>query len=166
MLGQVPFGQPSSLHPLRHRLPGLVRGLPRYFRAVRLSRSIRQRRTSLDFPMRPMATSALGKAGISRFPREVSTYVHGISDRAGLWYTSRYRRTGWSLPLLLTASASRRKVLSWLNTRPKRSPVNATSSPLRVTPHDSGADLGRYFTFVRLFHSLHLAGFAGAQGER
>jgi hypothetical protein len=27
LLSQVPFGQPSSLHPLRRRLPGIVRGL-------------------------------------------------------------------------------------------------------------------------------------------
>ncbi len=35
LLWQVPFGQPSSLHPLRHRFPGFVRGLHRYYRAVR-----------------------------------------------------------------------------------------------------------------------------------
>ncbi len=30
LLGQVPFGQASSLHPLRYRLPGVVRELLRY----------------------------------------------------------------------------------------------------------------------------------------
>src|SRR5437667_12203282 len=138
LLKQVPFGQPVSLHPLRDRLPGVVRGLPRYCRAVRLPRFVRHRRASLDFPMRPRATAALGKPGISRFPREVFTYVHGVSDRAGLPCTSRYRCTGWGLPLLLTASASRRKVLTRLNTRPARSPVNASTLPLRAAPHDSG----------------------------
>ena len=100
--------------------------------------SVRHRRTSLDFPTRPKATAALGGLGISRFPCEVSAYVHGVSDRAGLWHASRYRRTRWGLPLLLTASASRRKFLTRLNTRPARSPVNASTPPLRVTPHDSG----------------------------
>src|SRR5437773_2873182 len=138
LLWQVPFGQTLSLHPLRHRLPGVVRGLLRYYRAVRLPRSVRHRRTSLDFPMRPEATAARGGLGISRFPREVSAYVHGVSDRAGLWRTSRYRCTRWGLPLLLTASASRRKVLTRLNTRPARSPVNASTLPSRATPHDSG----------------------------
>jgi len=57
--------------------------------------------------MRPRAFAALGKPGISRFPREVSTYVHGASDRAGLWLASRYRRTRSCLPLTPTASASR-----------------------------------------------------------
>src|SRR5882724_11241062 len=138
LLWQVPFGQSSSLHPLRYRLPGFVRRLLRYYRAVRLPRSVRHRRTSLDFPTRPKATAALGGLGISRFPCEVSAYVHGVSDRAGLWHTSRYRCTRWGLPLLLTASASRSKFLTRLNTRPARSPVNASTPPLRVTPHDSG----------------------------
>src|SRR5437879_11543882 len=138
LLWQVPFGQPPSLHPLRRRLPGLVQGLLRYYRAVRLPKSVRHRRTSLDFPMRPKATAALGELGISRFPREVSAYVHGVSDRAGLCNASRYRRSRWGLPLLLTASASRRKELTRLNTRPARSPVNAATLPLRATPHDSG----------------------------
>jgi len=57
--------------------------------------------------MRPKATAALGRPGISRFPREVSACVHGVSDRAGLWHTSRYRCTRWSLPHTPTASASR-----------------------------------------------------------
>src|SRR5208283_4757258 len=79
LLWQVPFGQPPSLHPLRRRLPSFVRGLRRYYRAVRLPRPVRHRRTSLDFPMRPKATAALGEPGISRFPSEVSACVHGVS---------------------------------------------------------------------------------------
>src|SRR6267154_626644 len=138
LLWQVPFGQASSLHPLRHRLPGFVRRLLRYYRAVRLPRSVRHRRTSLDFPMRPRANATLDELGISRFPSEVSPYVHGVSDRAGLWHTSQYRCTRWGLPLSPTASASRRKILTRLNTRPARSPVNASTPPLRAAPHDSG----------------------------
>src|SRR6267143_707897 len=145
LLWQVPFGQTLSLHPLRGRLPGLVRGLLRYCRSVRLPRSVRHRRTSLDFPMRPKATAALGSPGISRFPREVSAYVHGVSDRAGLWRTSRYlprwqagRCTRCCLPLSPTASAPRSNCLTRLNTRPARSPVNASTPPLRAAPHDSG----------------------------
>jgi hypothetical protein len=138
LLWQVPFGQTLSLHPLRDRLPGLVRGLLRYYWSVRLPRSVRHRRMSLDFPMRPKATAARGGLGISRFPREVSAYVHGVSDRAGLWHTSRYRCTRWGLPLSPTASASRSKFLTRLNTRPARSPVNASTLPSRAAPHDSG----------------------------
>jgi hypothetical protein len=105
---------------------------------IELPRSVRHRRTSLDFPMRPGATAALGGLGISRLPREVSAYVPGVSDRAGLWHTSRYRCTRCCLPLLLTASASRSEFLTRLNTRPARSPANASTLPLRAAPHDSG----------------------------
>src|SRR5215469_11443719 len=138
LLGQVPFGQTVSLRSLRCQLPGIVRELLRYFRSVRLPRPVHHRRTSLDVPMRPMATTALGGPGISRFPREVLPYVLGVCDRAGLPYTSRYRCTGWGLPLSPTASASRRKGLSRLYTRPARSPVNASTPPSRAAPHDSG----------------------------
>ena len=106
--------------------------------SVRLPKSVRHRRMSFGFPMRPEAVTALGEPGISRFPREVSAYVHGVSDRPGLWRTSRYRCTRWGLPLLLTASASRRKDLSRLNTRSARSPVNASTPLLGAAPHDSG----------------------------
>src|SRR6266404_4496831 len=165
LLRQVSFGQSSSLHPVRYRLPGVVRGLLRYYRAVRLPRSVRHRRTSLDFPTRPKATAALGELGISRFPREVFAYVHGVSDRAGLWHTSRYRCTRWGLPLSPTASASRRKILTRLNTRPARSPVNASTLPLRAAPHDSGP------MWVATSHSydfcIHYTSpvLTGAQGE-
>jgi len=58
--------------------------------------------------------------------------VHGHSvipdvstHRAGFQCTSRYRCiTGWGLPLSPTASASQRKVLTRLNTRPARSPLS------------------------------------------
>src|SRR5467141_4111661 len=166
LLWQVPFGQTASLHPLRCQLPGVVRRLLRYYWSVRLPRSVRHRRTSLDFPTRPKATAALGEHGISRFPSEVSRYVHGVSDRAGLWCTSRNRCTRWGLPLSPTASASRRKVLTRLNTRPARSPVNASTPPLRAAPHDSGP------MWVATSHSydfcIHYTSpvLTGAQGEK
>ena len=52
-----------------------------------------------------------------------SEYSNGALARAGLRRASPYRRTGCSLPLLLTAPASRRKFLTRLNTRRARSPV-------------------------------------------
>ena len=131
------YGPP---HPSARRTSTFLNNalLSTHYRSVRLPRSVRHRRTSLDFPTRPKATAALGGLGISRFPCEVSAYVHGVSDRAGLWRTSRYRRSRWGLPLLLTASASRRKILTRLNTRPARSPVNASTLLLQAAPHDSG----------------------------
>src|SRR6266498_6060805 len=138
LLLQVPFGQTASLRPLRRRLPGLVRGLRRYYCSVRLPVFVHHRRASLDFPMRPQTYSVWGERGISRFPCEVLRYVHGVCDRAGSRGTSRYRRLGWGLPLLLTGSASRSECLSRLYTRPARSPVNASTPPSRAAPHDSG----------------------------
>src|SRR6516165_1658304 len=138
LLRQVPFGQTPSLRPLRCRWPGVVRRLPRYFGSVRLPLSVHHRRVSLDFPTRPGARTAPGGQGISRFPYEVLLYALGVSDRAGLWGTSPYRCTRCGLPLLLTASASRSKILTRLNTRPIRSPVNASPLPSRAAPHDSG----------------------------
>ena len=70
--------------------------------------------TCLDFPTRP-GHVAPGEQGISRFPCEVSLYVHGVFDRAGPRHTSRYRCAECGLPLLLTASASRSKFLrGWI----------------------------------------------------
>ena len=154
LVAQIPLGQAPSLHPLRDRLPGVVRGLPRYYGPVRLPVLVHRRRTSLDFSTRPVAPSAAGEHGISRLPDEVVPYVHGVSDRAGLRRVSRYRRAGWCLPLLLTASAPRRMALSRLNTRPARTPVNASSPSLRAAPHDSGsvwvASPSPYDSFIRI----------------
>ena len=88
--------------------------------------------------MRPRASFFLGERGISRFPCEVLPCVLGVCDRAGLRYALLYRRIRCCLPPAPTASASRRMCLSRLNTRPARSPVNASSPLLRAAPHDSG----------------------------
>ena len=141
-----PCGQPShltrntvaSLHLLRRRLPGFVRRLQWYYGTVRLPGLVHRRRTSLDFPTRPAAPSAAGGHRTSRFSCETFPYVPRISDRAGLDRISRYRCARWSLPLLLTTSASRSDFLSRLNTWPARTPVNASSLPLQEVPHDSG----------------------------
>jgi hypothetical protein len=164
LLMRVSFGQTASLRPLRHRLPGVVRGLHRYCRPVRLPLAVHRRRASLDFPTRPVASAATGDQGISRFSCEVLPYVHGVSDRAGARRVSRYRRAGWGLPLLLTASAPRRKSLSRLNTRPARAPVNASTPPSQVAPHDSGsvwvANPSPYDSFIHYTSPV----YPGAQG--
>src|SRR5215469_18227437 len=128
----------ASLRPLRYRLTGFVRGLHRYYEAVRLPVLVHRRRMSLDFPTRPAIPSTADEHRTSRFSCEVLAYVHGVSDRAGLDRISRYRCARWSLPFLLTTSASRRKELSRLNIRPARTPVNASTLSLRGAPHDSG----------------------------
>ena len=138
LLGRVPLGQSPSLHRLPRRLPGLVRRLHRYYGTVRLPGLVHRRRASLDFPTRPADTSLAGEPRTSRFSCEVFPYMHGVCDRAGPVRISRYRCARWCLPTIPTASASRTKLLSRLNTRPARTPVNASAIPLREPPHDSG----------------------------
>ncbi len=143
----IPLGWPPSLHPLRGRqhrttwvepiTDTVVRGLRRYYGAIRLPAIVHHRRVSLDFPMRPAQSPGSGKRGISRFSREVFSYMHGVSDRAGPRRISRYRCAECGLPPSPTASAPRRE-LSRLNTRPARTPVNASPLPLRTATHDSG----------------------------
>jgi site-specific DNA recombinase len=166
LLARVPFGQPPSLRRLLDRSPGFVRRFPRYCEAVRLPRVVHHQRSPLGFPMRPVAPSATGNSGISRFPRMVFPSVLGVSDRAGFARVSRWRRNRCGLPLLLTASAPRRKTLSRLNTRPARTPVDASALPLPATPHDSGpawvAIPSPYDSFI---HNT-MPVLTGAQGKR
>jgi hypothetical protein len=152
LLGRIPFGRSPSLPRLRRRLPGLVRRLQWYYGTVRLPALVHRRRVSLDFPTRPAAPSAAGEHRASRFSCEVFPYVHGVSDRAGPDRISRWRCVRCGLPLSPTASASRSKNLSRLNTRPARTPVNASPLPSQEAPHDSGpswvADPSTYDSFI------------------
>ena len=140
LLRLVPFGQPLSLHPLRSRCSGVVRGLPR---------SVHHRRASLDFPTPPRATVAQGEPGIFRFPLEVSGYGHGVSERAGLTRTSRYRCTQWGLRR--APSASRRIALTRLTSWPKV-PLSTLRRHLRewlrMTRGRCRSLLHRHATFV------------------
>jgi len=78
--------------------------------------------------MPPAALLAAGNREISRFPNVVLPRMHGVSDRAGFRRALRWRRAGCGLPLPPTASAPRSgSWISRLNTRPARSPVNAST---------------------------------------
>src|SRR5262245_145602 len=138
LLVQAPFSQAPSLHPLRSRYSGVVRRLRRYYGPVRLPRVVHRRRVSIDFPTRPATPSSTGNPGLSRFSREMCPSMLGVSDRAGLRCVSRYRRAGCGLPPSSTASASRRIVVSRLNTRPALPPVNASRPSSPTATHDSG----------------------------
>jgi len=60
---RIPLGQTPSLHPLRGRVLGVVRGFRRYYGSVRLPRSVHHRRASLDFPTRPVPPSGPADLG-------------------------------------------------------------------------------------------------------
>ncbi len=150
-------------HPSARGTPTLlICALPgAQYGAVRLPMTVRHRRASSDFPMRPAAPLAAGGRGISRFPCEVLPCVLGVSDRAGSLRVSRKRREECGLPPVSTASAPRswNPLISRLNTRPAHSPVNASPPTSRSTAHDSGpvwlAKPSPYETSIRCY----LAGF-------
>src|SRR6516162_5079331 len=164
LLERIPFGRSPSLRLLRRQLPGFVRRLQRYCGTVRLPVLVHRRRTSLDFPTRPTAPSAAGEHRTSRFSCEVFPYVRGVADRAGLGRISRYRCARFCLPPLLTASASRRKSLSRLNTRPARTPVNASPRSSQNAAHDSGPSwVASPSTYDSFIHNTSPV-YPGAQG--
>jgi hypothetical protein len=93
--------------------------------------------------MRSVAQCVTDNHGISRFPCEMLTCMHGVFDRAGSRRASRSRRARCCLPPASTASAPRSTRfrgawLSRLDTQPARSPVNASPPRLPATAHDSG----------------------------
>ena len=97
-LPTIPLDQPPSLHPLRTPLDRrLVRGLLRYYAAVRLPVPVHHRLTSLDFPMRP-TVSLWGRHRPSRLPLKVHPCMFGVSDRAEPPPVSPFRRVQYGLP--------------------------------------------------------------------
>src|SRR2546427_7321773 len=77
----VPFGQSPSLHPLRDGWRSrLVRRLRGYYDSVRLPMFVHRQITSLDLLTRS-ARHLADKHRLSRFPREMSPYVHGDISR-------------------------------------------------------------------------------------
>ncbi|CAE6860748.1 hypothetical protein R69658_07602 [Paraburkholderia aspalathi] len=163
----IALGLPPSLHRLRRRgsfTLDLVRRLLRYYAAVRLPAPMAHRRTPMGFTMRtaPDASQrdAVGR-GTSRFPGKVFPCVHGVSDRAGSGTASPMRQHRCGLRLISTASAPRSTrrsrhgaCISRLNTRPARTPVNASPAPLRVHTHDSEPPwLARPSTYDSFIHN-------------
>ena len=146
----ISLGPPPSLHHLRRRrgfTRSLVRQLLRYYAAVRLPAPVAHRCTPLGFSTRSGANAsqrATEGCGTSRFPSKVFPCLHGVCDRAGSGAASPMRQPRCGLRLISTASAPRTTRSSrhgaWitrLNTRPARSPVNASPTPLRMCTHDS-----------------------------
>jgi hypothetical protein len=114
-----------------------------HYEPVRLPLVVHHRRTSFDFPMRPAVPA--GDDGISRLPRKVFPRMLRVFDRAGSASLSRCRDWRCGLPLTPRASAPRRARpkarFSFRGSiaRPAHAPVNASPSPLRTPPHDSGS---------------------------
>ena len=139
------FPPPPPPPPLpSHFRPSFVLQLLRYYAALRLPSAMADRRTPAGFPMRS-ALNVAQDPGTSRFPRKVFSCVHGVCDRAGSGAASPMRQPRCGLGHVSTASAPRttctlrrRACITRLNTRPARTPVNASPTPSRMCTHDSG----------------------------
>ena len=82
ILIRIPLDQPPSLHPLRCLFHSdFVRGLRRYYAAVRLPVVVHHRRSSSDFPTRPVLPLT-GDDWLSRFSLNMFPHMLGVSDRA------------------------------------------------------------------------------------
>lgn len=126
--------------PLRRRLYStLVRELRRYYSFIRLPMTVHHRLASLDFTMRTAGVAPAVDHGISRFSRRLKECMLKVSDPAWLRQFSPLQTVECCLPRNLTASAPGFDTLSGLNTWPAFNPVNASSAPLRIHPHDSGS---------------------------
>ena len=145
---QTDFPWPAAFPPPPprpgHYRPGFVRQLPRYYAAVRLLSAVAHRRTPEGFPMRS-ALKVAEDSETSRFPRKVLARVRRVCDRAGSMPVSPMRQARCGLRLISTASAPRTSQAfrpgAWitrLDTRPARTPVNASPTPSRACTHDSG----------------------------
>lgn len=95
LLDPVPLGQTPSLHPLRGRRSGVVRGLPRYYGPVRLPTSVHHRIVTLVFPMRPAPPTCGQPWDLPVSVQEASTHAEGLRPRGA------QGKLAMALPLVL-----------------------------------------------------------------
>ena len=157
-----PLDQAPSLHPLRSRSLGVVRGLPRYYAPVRLLRSVHRR-------LRPLRPSRRGPARrqVARPNRRSPRFRRHPFLRDVVFDHGRV--TAPRIPVLhvlpstlLTASASATFELSRLNSTPHRIAVYASQPPSPTTTQHSLSG-ARYGLPAPVFHRLDRASFPGAQ---
>ncbi len=143
-----------------------VRQLRRYYGSVRFPVFVHHRRSSLDFPTRPIVFSTLGKHGTSRFSRGLSLYSLRVSDHVRSLRLSPLTKLK-VLPTHLLTTLAPDLLLTRLNTWLIHSFTNASRLPSRTTAHSSSS--------VRVAYPLHRAAlssaynppvYPGAQGER
>jgi hypothetical protein len=157
-----PLDQAPSLHPLRGRSPGVVRGLPRYYAPVRLLRSVHRRLQ----PLRPSRRGPVRRQA-ARPNRRSPRFRRGPLQRDVVFDPGRASAPRMAVPhilpsTLLTVSASASFEISWLNSTPHCIAVYASQPPSPTTMQHSlpGA---RYGLPAPVFHRLDRASFPGAQ---
>ena len=138
-----PAAFPPPPPPPSHFRLGFVQRLLRYYAAVRPLSATAHRRTPKGFPMR-FALNVAADPGTSGFPRKVLSCMHGVCGRAGFGAGLPKRQPRCDLRLISTASAPRTTrsfchgaCIARLDTRPTRTSVNASPTPLRMCTHDS-----------------------------
>src|SRR5207302_9730553 len=142
LLARVPLGSRPSLHPLRHRLPSIVRRLLRYYGRIRLVAAVHHRLRLLGFPMR--TNRGMPPWSTTRPPGSRTKSVctcQGLRPRRVVGELAIARPFVWP-SAYRTASAPGISAFSWLNGWPAHSPVNASRTASRPPAHDSG-QIGR-----------------------
>ena len=154
-----PLDQAPSLHPLRGRSPGVVRGLPRYYAPVRLLRSVHRR-------LQPLRPSRRGPARLqaARPDRRSPRFRRHPFLRDAVFDHGRATAPRIAVPhvlpsTLLTVSASANFELSRLNSTPHRIAVYASCPPSPTNTQHSLAG-ARYGLPAPVFHRLDRASFA------
>ena len=159
-LGRVPLGQPPSLRRLRCRSLGFVRRLRTVLWSCPTSHVCSSSACVLRLPDTVCSFSPLQTdVGSPGSRARMVPCMLGVSDRAGSGAPCDGGAPGVAFRLFPRASAPRRAccfrskvMISRLNTQPARSPVNASTPPLRVAPHDSRplwfATPSTYETFI------------------
>ncbi len=122
-LRRVLLGPRPSLPDLRRRLPALVRLLRRYYAAVRVPAALHEGLAAHRVLPPARRVFPTGGHGVSRFSRPEFLRMPGVSDSAGPGSDSRGRPSPCCLPLALTASAPKIRLISELNTLPTDTPV-------------------------------------------
>ena len=132
----VSLGRTPSLHVLLGDLH-LVRPLRWYHGPVRLPRAVHRRRSASGLPD-AARVACPGSTRTSPFSHKKVPHVLGGFDRAEPIRTSH----SGAHRVAFRFSGRRRhsdQLISRLDTRPVRAPVNASPQTLRITTHDSGS---------------------------
>src|ERR1700736_3894619 len=131
LLARVRLGSCPSLHPLRRRLPGIVRRLLRYYGRIRLLAAVHHRLRLLAFPVR--TNRGMPPWSATRPPGSRTKSVctcQGLRPRRVVGELAIARPFVWP-SAYRTASAPGISTFSWINGWPARS-----LSTLHVRPRD------------------------------
>ena len=158
-----PLDQAPSLHPLRNRSLGVVRGLLRYDAPVRLLRLVHHWLRLLAFPMRA------GRRAAGRPNRRSPRFRRDPLQRDVVFDPGRASAPRIAVPhmlpsTLLTVSASASFEISWLNSTPHCIAVYASQPPSPTTTQHSLAG-ARYGLPAPVFHRLDRASFSWRTGN-